>query len=262
MRTLLTVLILAASCGTAPLPAQVTTTLTLTPGANAIQVSSSLSTSQAAPQVSGSDVTQWTGTITVQFDNAFAPTSMTILSANLVAQDSGTYAPYPSPISGSLGGAPANYAFDYPSPFAHLYVALREEQMALASTSLALAGAMGAYTFAPSGTNMAFTHGFADHRRPLPENTYREPLPTQFFADASTSQGALTFNGSAVAIRLPLDLTFSVTLHDPGSGIDRGTPTFRFVGTLNATGVIPEPSTWALTLGGAGLLSLAARRRR
>ena len=135
MRTLLAVLVLAASSGTAPLPAQVTTTLTLTPGANAIQVTSSLPFFQGIPQQTGSDVTQWTGTITVQFDNAFAPTSMTIVAANLVAQDSGSYFPWPAPVN----FAPANYGFDYFFSPLRLNAALREEQATLASSPLALA---------------------------------------------------------------------------------------------------------------------------
>ena len=99
-----------------------------------------------------------------------------------------------------------------------------------------------------------------DRHRTIPENTLRDPLPTSFLADAAATSGALTFNGSSVSLQLPLDSTLTVA-RGGTRGTVRDIATFRFFGTLNATGVIPEPSTWAWWHeGGAG--RRAERRQR
>ncbi len=251
MRRLLVLLALAA--GAAPLGAQVTATLTLAPGQNAITASAVINGIASAPQGAGASVTQWTGTITVQIDNPFNPTTLTLLSASIVAQDSGTWQPG---LNGAAGSAPANYGLVFAAgfPVGNVFAAVRGATASLSSAPLTLSGVGGSYSFLPAGTSFSPTGGDVDYRNAVLGSGRTNPGGGPA-ADSATTPGALNFAGSTASFQLPLDVSIPVTVGTAGSG------TIRLVGTLNATGAIPEPSTWALFVAG-GLAVAWARGRR
>ena len=242
-----------------PLGAQVITTLTLTPGQNAITATASQTSggpvSAGSPTAAGADVAQWAGTITVQLNDAFNPTSFTILSSQLTVQNGGPYVP---DVGGVLGNAPGNYAFSFPLPVI-LTLAVREMQASLGGSPLALNGSAGSYAFSPAGSTLAAT-GRVDHRGAI-NGGWVNFLPPGSVPDVATASGSLTSNGSSLGLQFPLDTTISVALNDSG-GASRGIVSFHLTGTLNATGAIPEPSTWALAALGTAGLALGVRRRR
>ena len=250
-------LCLAVGLAAAPLAAQVTATLTLTPGQNAISASSTLQTgSSQFPGGSGLNVTQWTGTITVQLDNAFAPTFLTIVSANLVALNSG-YADPPQ------GGALANYSFAYRGSFEPLVVSLHDGQGAFASSPLPLSGSAGSYQFAPGGHTTGEFSSTLYYRTVMVVNNSTQV--TSFSAgpnNGTLTSGAVTIGGSTLSLQFPLDFTGGTQVVSASGRLND--LSFRFFGTVNATGliVVPEPSAWALSLGGAGLLGFVVRRQR
>ena len=253
MRRLPVLLTLALAASTAPLAAQVTTTLTLTSGQNAITASAVISGISSAAQAAGANVTQWTGTITVQVDNPFNPTTLTIISANLVAQDSGTWQPG---LNGAAGSAPGNYGLVFATGAAgNVFAAVRSASASLSSTPLTLSGVGGSYSFLPGGASLNPTGGAVDYRNAILGNGRTNPSSAPA-ADNSATPGALNITGSTVSFQIPLDVSIPVTVGTAGSG------TIRLVGTLNATGAIPEPSTWALAAAGLSGLVVAGMRRR
>ncbi len=253
MRALLPTLVLASCLGAGPLLAQVTTTLTLTPGANGIQATM-ISPTGGIPFTSPPRIAQWTGTITVQLDDAFHPTTLTIVSASLVAPSSGSYTPA---VGGQTLGppAPASYSLaggnGYP-----LITAFRDTQGSLAGGPIALAGSGGAFSFAPGATAFGLSTAIDWQYSSLPggRNGLHSSLP-----NLASASGSLTTDGATLSLLLPTDATFHMDFPYPSQPTRAAD--YHFFGTFTATGVIPEPSTVAIALVGAGLLGLVARRR-
>lgn len=228
--------------GAPALSAQPTTaTLTLTPGNNALTLSGSVRatvsgfpiTVNSTPQATGSNVTQWTGTLTVLLDRPIDPTSITLLSAQLTAADSGNWAPLPG---GDAGNAPANYGLRFSFIGNSLDLAVREELGSFSSGSpLPLTGSAGSYSFASTGTTFELTAGFADQRSNLAPPGRSAVAGSA--ANTATTASTLTIAGSSLTTALPLNASVPVTIDATTSA------TFRLVGTLRASGPLRVPPT-------------------
>lgn len=223
----------------------------LVPTSSVLIGSGSFNSIAFTPQGTGSDRTQWMGQVTVQFDNLSNPTSLQITAGVLTAQNSGTWQPA---IGGGAGSAAANYGFNVALGIATGRIAIRDlvTSASMASPTSVSSGGAGTYFFGVSGINTLHadaTGGSVDYNAGLFGNG---TTPVSGGGDNMTiGAGQLTIAGSNLTINVPVDFTFN--------GTAGGFPTtFRIVGNLVGTAVIPEPSTYALLACGA--LALAGGR--
>lgn len=128
-------------------------------------------------------------------------------------------------------------------------------------------------TFAPAGVSTAGTTQIASLGAPF----YNPPQPTSYFSNRGGSIGPNTlaqFVGYASPATVPFSITDTIVglRFDLGQGFQYGYAQiagaaiegFRFE-TTPGVGVnisaVPEPASWALMIGGFGLIGAAMRRR-
>ncbi len=218
--------------------------LTLTPGNNAITASGSVSaiiaglpfSAPALPQAAGSDVTQWTGTISVTLDDPTDPTTVSFVSANLVAQDSGSWEPGNNGVAGT---APANYGFMIRS-ILNGDLALRNAIGSLSSAPLGLGPSGESLSFLSSGIEYS-AEGVVDLNGSISGSRRVEFGDTA--SNRAAAHGGITLNGYVVSIQIPLDVPDTLILSSFAGA------TVRFVGTLNAQGVLQAPPPKLISVG-------------
>jgi hypothetical protein len=185
--------------------------------------------------------TTYSGTITVDVDDVTNPTSITFVSANAVAANSGSWLPEVG--GGSLGdpdihgdatpgvAAPANYGFYFNFPgVAVLYGAVRDTILSLNSEPIAVAGGQ----FSPLDIGIT-----------VPQGTYDANLSSGQFEDAASHQdltdetgvnfanatASYSVTGNVATLSLPLQFILS----------DGQNPEVEFFGTFVATHSLVQP---------------------
>jgi hypothetical protein len=204
--------------------------------------------------------TTYSGTITVDVDNVMNPSSISFISANAVAANSGSWLPG---IGGGTEGdpniqgdanpgtaAPANYGFvitvDLGTGPTTLYIASRDTALSVNTDTIgALPITQG--KFDPYGIQVAIPQGTYDGNLSSPdlgdEVTASEPLAGETGLNCTAendpsvnrcgeAMGSYSVAGNLATLTLPIDFL-----------IGGGTPEVRFTGTLTATHSLVEPLT-------------------
>lgn len=229
--------------------------MTIDRDASSLTLNGKLSGFDFLEQAAGSMTTNYTGSITVDVDDFFSPTTISILSANADAEVNGVWLPK---LGGSTGSSDAN-----PTPPADgdygikaqlfgqdaAFAAARDLVFDITSGPENVAGGM----FTSSETLTVVT-GFFDswvtpqvgggggHDDVSGDIYLRDP--------ASPTQSSYSVLGNTATLTIPVR----------GLLVDDGDFT-SFTGTLVATAQVPEPSTLILVMGAiVGALSLRRRK--
>lgn len=253
LRRLLPILLLAAPV--APLAAQQSVAFTLIPSSSVLVGSGSINSIAFTPQASGSDRTQWMGTVNVNVDNIFNPTTLQITLSSFAALNSGTWQPA---VGGAAGSAAANYGFNAALGIATGRIAVRgaTTDAAMPSAVTVMSSGPGQFFFPVSGINtttVTATGGAVDYNAGI---FGQGTTPITGSSDNMTLAAAqLTISGNLATINIPVDITFN--------GTAAGLPTtFRIVGNLVGTATIPEPGVWVMLAVGVGCGAVLRRRGR
>jgi len=204
-------------------------------------------------QSPGSSIAAYNGTIEVLVDDFFNPSTISIQSASLVAQDypGGPLLPAPGggPSPGDTGApAQANYGIELDTGFGFAYAAVRGLVWDLSAPAEPVVGG----TFSSLSQTLAATAGTFDVNIGLPPSlggsASSDPIDTIIVNTAGPS--IYTVNGSTAIIVIPFLATA------PGS------LALEYAGTIVATATIPEPtSCLLLSVGLVGLVGWRQRRR-
>ncbi|MCA9195207.1 MAG: hypothetical protein KDB03_25720 [Planctomycetales bacterium] len=199
-------------------------------------------------QAPGSRETTYTGTITVDVDDLFNPTVMSVLSANVIANVNGNWSPNdggtaPSPLS------PGNYGISVPLIGGTGKARGVVFDLAAASTAVAAGGA-----FNVSGESFTFTAGNLDVFSTALNDGNSVAL-TGSAANVSALAGQYTSSPTELLLRVPAQFTIPFTI----AGTPTVSGTMTLTGVLNGVASVPEPSTFGLTAMWGLLL---VRRRR
>lgn len=191
-------------------------------------------------QLPGSLTTSYTGTITVDVDDLFNPTSIAIIGSNLDAVVSSIYLP-------TVGGeplipaAPGDYGVFVPVP-GDGYGSVRGLIMnvSAASTGVAMGNfAVTGQTFSPTtGTLDVFAAGLGGG-----DTT---PL-TQSGLNNSASLGNYAVSGGQITLTIPADFTIGFSVQDEMMATVV-TGSVQFVGSVTAVAAVPEPTSFGLAL--------------
>lgn len=200
-------------------------------------------------QATGSRVTQFAGTITVDVDSFSNPTSITFLSADVQALVNGQWLP-------AVGGGSLNPAGDgnygVATPFG--FGAWRNLTFGIGNNGAASIDGSG--NFASGTQQWAHSGGQLDLRIGDDSNGGTSNL-TEIASDTVGNTGGTAnySSGPIATLTLPVAVSFNYLI--PGTPTVQGVMNYN--GTLVATAV-PEPSS-AVLLGSLTLLGLAFRRR-
>lgn len=201
-------------------------------------------------QAPGSSIAAYNGTIEIAADDFLDPSTISILSASLVAQDYPGGPLLPAPGGGPAAGDPgtpvqANYGIELDAGFAGFaYAAVRGLEWDLSAP----AESVVAGTFSSLSQTLAATAGTFDvNTAPALGGTVSsDPIDTVLLNTAGPS--LYTVNGSTAILLIPFFASA------PGS------LTLEYGGTIIATATVPEPTSCLLL--GAGLVAMAGLHQR
>ncbi len=202
-------------------------------------------------QSPGSSIAAYNGTIEVLTDDFLDPSTITILSASLVAQDypGGPLLPAPGggPAPGDTGApSQANYGIELDTGFGFAFAAVRDLAWDLSAPAEPVVGG----TFSSLSQTLAATAGTFDVNIGLPPSlggdASSDPIDTVIVNTAGPS--IYTVNGTTAILLIPFLATA------PGS------LTLEYGGTIVATATVPEPTSCLLL--SVGMVALAGLRQR
>jgi hypothetical protein len=200
-----------------------------------------------------------TGQIQLNFDDLINPTSFTIVTSPVASVYS-----VPHDYGSRASGVLSNYQSGLIEPGDTYVVKVGVfGGGTLSSAPIALTGSAGNYTFDPSAISFTLTNLELDYDAET-GGTYTDyprgelTAPGLVVVNTATGSGTLTLTGSDIFFSAPLTLAFE----DVELNNDAFTADIYLVGTLTATGAIPEPSAYAPVAGIIALLATCALRRR
>ena len=198
--------------------------LTLTPPSSSVTASGNASGFSLTPQGTGANVTTFSGPVVIS-DTAGG--TVTFISANATAANSGNWQPLPG---GAAGTAPANYGLRQTLLGAN--AALRNGRVGLTSSSLTLTGSGGAGTFPANSVTVTVLQGDLDYNAGgLGTGTGTIAGQTVPAAPAGVN-GNIAIAAGTMTLTLPIDATITQVQ----SGL---TISVRLQGTLVATAPAP-----------------------
>jgi hypothetical protein len=220
-------------------------TFTIDPLQSSLTFSGNYSGNTFSPQSPNSFTTTYSGTI----DATIGSSSIKFNSAAAAAADSGIYQPA---AGGSAGSAPGDYGgmFNLAGNTTVVF-SIRNYVFSLSSATLALIGG----NFDASGLAFTVTSGNSDFNVSSGGSG-----STSFNGQTATNgSGTGTFSnvGGVETLTIPIDVTITYTT------LASNDTTYTLMGSIVATAAaIPEPSTWALLIGGLVVLLACAKCSR
>lgn len=231
--------------------------MTIDHNASSLTLNGKLSGFTFVEQSPGSKTTKYTGTITVDLDNKLAPSTLSILSAAADADVNGSWLP-------KLGGQNPSATDPDPTPAAVADYGIKAQ---FGANDAAYAAVRGLVLNVTSGAEAVGGGGLFNSSETLTVlsglfDSWVTPLlgggggQSDSTGDVYPRDATLPTQSSYVVVGNLATLTIPVN----AKRIDDGDFT-SFTGTLVATAIVPEPSTFLL-LGMATMCAAGVRRRK
>jgi hypothetical protein len=214
-------------------------TYTINPAQSSLGAGGDLAGSNTSPQTAGSNSTSFFGTILAErIGNTIRFLDGSDIRANNQATNQ-------QPASGGTpGSAPANYGLQSTTQFGTARAAVRDLRLDLSSNAINIVG----INF-PNDFTTHIDDGVIDFNTGLQFGD--ADLFGRFSGNSAVTQSTATLDGVNETLRLQFNIDF------PYSALTTNDSNLNLVGTIIATGVIPEPA--ALSLVGVSLLMLRRR---